>query len=156
MGSSGENVQKKLRPDMVSFRALVRAFIRDYIAQHDQSPSYGEMAAHFECSRARVKQAVLSLARSGLIVRVPGPRGLRMPTEAEEALRKLKEQGWVVNSDEGSINAPIPSPNPSLLPPPELDYPCSPALDRKRGGDTHPSGSEAVGEQKRDDSPENR
>lgn len=58
--------------------------------------SFREMAAHFECSRARVKQAMLSLARSGLITPVPGPRGLRMPTEAEEALRKLKERGWVV------------------------------------------------------------
>jgi hypothetical protein len=73
---------------------------------------------------------VLSLAKAGLIVRVPGPRGLRMPDDAAEAVRKLRELGWRIDEADEIARAPPPRAgsasnrsNPSLLPPPELDYP---------------------------------
>jgi DNA-binding MarR family transcriptional regulator len=118
---------------MVSFRALVFAFVRDYWARWGQSPSYGEIAAHLASSRTRVKQAVLALAKEGRIVRVPGPRGLRLPTEQEEALRKLAELGWRIDPDSETAVPPCSRSLPPqhhtsalspLLPPPELTYPA--------------------------------
>lgn len=114
----------RLKPDMASFRGLVRVFIRDYIGNYGISPSQGEIARHFECQRGRVRDAIRSLERDGLVVRTPGPRGLRMPSEREEAVRKLQELGFVVNAEDGVIELPA-RPLSPLLPPPGLDYPPS-------------------------------
>ena len=114
---------------MACFRALVRVFVRDYIARYEHSPSYGEIAAHFDCSKRRAKDAVLSLANSGLLVRVPGPRGLRMPEEQDEAIRKLRELGWEVDEADQRVRGP----DSTLLPPAALDYP--PAGDDTSKGD---------------------
>lgn len=100
----------QLSPDMACFRALVLAFVGEYIAQWQISPSYGEIAARLETSRTRVKKAVRSLIDDRLLYRIEGPRGLRLPTQHEDAMRILRERGT----------------NPPLLPPAELDYPGQP------------------------------
>ena len=98
----------QLSPDMACFRGLVLAFVREYLGKWQISPSYGEIAAHFNASRTRVKRAVRSLVRDELLYQVPGPRGLRLPTQREDALRILRESGT----------------DRSLLPPAELTYPA--------------------------------
>lgn len=104
----------RLSPEMASFRALVLRFVRDYFAAWGQSPSYGEIAAALGSNRTRVRRAVLSLARAGLILRTPGTRGLALPDEVERARRILARVT-----------------NPALLPPPVLDYPAALAPDTK-------------------------
>ncbi|MEM6907191.1 MAG: hypothetical protein AAF494_00810 [Pseudomonadota bacterium] len=109
-----------LSPDMACFRALVLAFVRDYLAQWALSPSYGEIAAGLNSNKNRVKQAVRSLAQDGLLVRVPGPRGLRMPGELEAARRVLREHGLAHEAERVATNRA--GPDHTLLPPPALDY----------------------------------
>lgn len=117
----------RLAPDMVSFRLLVLAFVRDYIGKRGASPSMGEIANGVlpPTNRTRVKQAVRSLAADGLLLRTPGPRGLRMPTERDAALRVLRELGWRVDWDTEVAYPPDRRQgvtDPPLLPPAELDY----------------------------------
>lgn len=103
---------RKLSPEMASFRALVLAFVRSYLTEWGQSPSYGEIAAGTGSNRTRVKRAVVSLERAGLLLRTPGTRGLALPDEIERARLTLERAGL------------LPVTNPTLLPPPALDYPA--------------------------------
>lgn len=113
----------KLSPEMASFRALVLAFVRDYIAEWGQSPSYGEIAAGVHSNRTRVKRAVVSLERAGLLLRTPGTRGLALPDEVERARLTLERVGLLPPSFEAAGQPATPVTNPTLLPPPALDYP---------------------------------
>lgn len=105
----------RLSPEMASFRALVLDFVRGYIARWGQSPSYGEIAAGTGSNRTRVKRAVVSLVKAGLLVRTPGTRGLSLPDEIERARKILERAGMLPQSS--------PVTNPTLLPPAALDYP---------------------------------
>lgn len=109
---------------MASFRLLVLAFVRDYVNCHGASPSYGEIAAGLDASKTRVKKAVLSLERSGLILRTPGARGLSLPSGRDAAIRELTALGFVVYppGHDTARDGPLGSNRP-LLPEPELDYP---------------------------------
>lgn len=125
MNAQPGQVPDKLAPDMASFRLLVFAFVRDYIGLMGDSPSYGEIANKLHSNRTRVKRAVLSLVDDGLLLRTPGPRGLKLPSMRDEAIRQLREIGFVVNEDVLSIGPPASSvTKATLLPPPELDYPA--------------------------------
>ena len=129
----------RLSPEMASFRLLVLAFVRDYIGMMGVSPSYGEIAARMDngCTRSRVRAAVKSLVRDGLLIKIKGHRGLRLPSIRQEAIKQLRDLGWVV--DEDSKTALRPRPNPTLLPPPGLDYTTSRdplSRDGETDGDT--------------------
>lgn len=115
----------RLSPEMVSFRALVLAFVASYINSWGQSPSYGEIAAATKSNRTRVKRAIASLEREGLLLRRKGTRGLSLPDALEQARQTLIRAGVM-----GPGSAPVT--NPTLLPPPALDYPC-PARRTARG-----------------------
>lgn len=115
----------RLRPEMASFRGLVLAFVASYINSWGQSPSYGEIAAATHSNRTRVKRAVTSLEREGLLLRRKGTRGLSLPDAVEQARRTLERAGMLPSVT-----------NPTLLPPPALDYP-SPAQVAARGHRKH-------------------
>lgn len=119
---SARQVRAKLTAEMASFRLLVLAFVRDYWDSVGASPSYGEIAAGLDSNRDRVRKAVKSLARDGLVLRTPGPRGIKLPSVREEALRQLREMGFTVNEDAMTIGQPVT--NPPLLPPAALTYPA--------------------------------
>lgn len=113
----------RLSPEMASFRALVLDFVKGYIGSWGQSPSYGEIAAALASNRTRVKRAIISLERAGLLLRAPGSRGLTLPDEIERARLTLERAGM--------LGSGAPVTNPTLLPPPVLDYPAS--IDGTRG-----------------------
>lgn len=117
----GPDAQARLSPEMASFRALVLAFVRAYIAEWGQSPSFGEIAAGTNSNRTRVKRAVVSLERAGLLVRTPGPRGLSMPDAVAQARLTLIRAGVL-----------DPVTNQTLLPAATLDYPAG--RDRVKRG----------------------
>ncbi|WP_152608735.1 LexA family transcriptional regulator [Croceibacterium mercuriale] len=96
-----------LAPDMASFRLLVLGFVRDYIGLMHASPSYGEIAAELDSSRKRVMKAVRSLERDGLLIRAAGPRGLRLPSLRDAAIRQLRDAGFFIDEDL-KIAAPVP------------------------------------------------
>ena len=114
---TGDIKNLRLCPEMASFRGLVLAFVRDYIERFGVSPSYGEIAAGVHGgTKDRARDAVRSLVRDQLLYKVPGPRGLRLPTEIEEARRILKDAGE--------------APDFPLLPPAALTYPSDRAQER--------------------------
>ncbi|MEM6493679.1 MAG: hypothetical protein AAF650_04800, partial [Pseudomonadota bacterium] len=142
--SSNPGAQRRLSPEMASFRALVLAFVREYIEAWSLSPSYGEIAAHCECSIGRVRDALKALVREGKLIKVRGPRGLRLPTEHAAALKALIEAGYRVDESarivthlvtQGEAGKSTHSP---LLPPPELTYPSDPRRDEPGDGQEAP------------------
>jgi hypothetical protein len=126
---------RRLSPAMASFRLLVLSFVTEYILEHRDSPSYGEIAARLDSNRTRVKHAVRSLVADGKLVRIPGPRGLRLPSLRHEVLRQLRELGCLV--DEDVLFAPVT--NPTLPPRPLFDYP-----ERGSNGGTDEDGQQAA------------
>lgn len=112
----------RLRPEMASFRVLVLRFVRQYITDNGLSPSQGEIAHAMGCSRARVREALRSLVKDGLILRSPGERGLRLPDEREAALRTLRALGYRIDPDEAGDDGRT-CPVSTLPGGPELDYP---------------------------------
>jgi hypothetical protein len=121
MNSESDGHQPKLGPEMASFKLLVLAFVRDYFGLMGASPSYGEIAAKLASNRERVRKAVKILERDGLLIRSPGPRGLRLPSMREQAVRLLREAGWSVDEDI-CLAVPPGVTKPPLLPPAALDY----------------------------------
>lgn len=148
---------RKLSPEMVSFRALVLAFVRDYLTEWGQSPSYGEIAAGTGSNPTRAKRAVRSLAKEGLLIRTPGTRGLSLPDEIERARITLKRAGLLPahppstrsrTGEAGTTSAAVgqqerPVPKSTLLPPPALDYPAGRSRSRRGKRRNGASGSEA-------------
>lgn len=124
--STGEPV--RLRPEMASRRLIVLEFVRSYITQWNGSPSLGEIANGCAISRTRARQLVARLVRDGKLLRKPGPRGLSLPERRDEALRRLRDLGWSIDSELNTITAASPHDsgdpctNPTLLPPAALDY----------------------------------
>lgn len=115
----------RLRPEMASQRLLVLNFVRDYWGRWGGSPSQGEIAAGLRIHRDRVRRAVRSLRRDGLLLSTPGPRGLALPEAEEAAIRQLRGAGWTIDAAaRRAAKAP-------LLPPAELDY-----QDPAEGGGT--------------------
>lgn len=108
-----------LRPEMASLKLQVWRFIRDYHAQWKASPSYGEIIAGTGSTRSAVRHAVRQLVAEGRLIRVPGPRGLHLPSACEAALRALEEAGYVIDREAQRVEGPYPT----LMPPAELTYP---------------------------------
>ncbi len=124
---------RKLSPEMASFRLLVLGVVRAYWADHGGSPSYGEIANALDTNRMRVKRAVLALVEGGKLLRTPGPRGLRLPDQHEDALNRLRELGYAIDPERKIVSFPgQPVTKPILPIPPELDYP----RDSERGDGT--------------------
>jgi SOS-response transcriptional repressor LexA len=117
----------RLSPEMASFRGLVLQFVASYIKSWGQSPSYGEIAAATNSNRTRVKRAITSLERAGLLLRRKGTRGLSLPDQVEQARRTLERAGMPLPQDNRVTKA-------TLLPPPALDYPSA-ARRSARGQD---------------------
>lgn len=139
----------RLAPEMSSFRLLVLAFVRDYIGLMGASPSYGEIAARLGTNATRCKRAVRALVRDGHLVRIPGPRGLRLPSLRDAAVRALREQGWII--DDAALTAlpppewldtyrRLPVPKRTLLTTAALDYPARRAAPAGDGGETDGAG----------------
>ncbi|WP_338445934.1 hypothetical protein V5F89_12365 [Pelagerythrobacter marensis] len=122
---------------MASFRLLVLAFVREYIETYSVSPSQGEIVNALDTTRTRVRDALRSLAKDGLLLRSPGPRGLKLPSTRDEALRQLRELGWTIDPEGARVHGP-PSEtggrNSPLQDPIVLDYPESGALDGDSDG----------------------
>lgn len=140
----GPDAQARLSPEMASFRALVLAFVRSYIAQWGQSPSYGEIAAGTNSNRTRVKRALVSLERKGLLLRAGGVRGLSLPDDIDQALKTLERAGLLPPSRAamGQISPRVTKP--TLLPAPALDYiaPVNDAIgEQQRDGNSGGSGA---------------
>ena len=130
----------RLRPEMASFRLLVLGFVRDYLDRHRVSPSQGEIRNGLRTTRTRVRDALRSLEKDGLIIRTPGKRGLSLPSLRDEAIRRLREMGFAVDEDIMQITRPR-GPNSTLLPPASLDY-VGPGLSLSQSGDQHGSESD--------------
>lgn len=121
----------RLAPEMASFRALVLDFVRTYLTRWGQSPSYGEIAAGLDSNRTRVKRAVVSLEREGLLLRRKGTRGLALPDEIARA-RQLLERAGVLSGVT----------NPTLPGTPALDYPRD---SEQAGGEQQHNGNSGHG-----------
>lgn len=105
---------------MTSRRLLVLAFVRDYIGRWGSSPSYGEIANGLDISPTRARQLVKALVSAGQVLRKPGARGLSLPTLRDEAIRQLRELGFVIDEDFLEVRSPCAH---STLPAkPMLDY----------------------------------
>jgi DNA-binding MarR family transcriptional regulator len=122
----------RLKPEMTSRRLLVLAFVRDYLARWGSSPSYGEIANGLGISPTRARQLVKALVASGQLLRRPGPRGLYLPTLRDEAVRQLRELGYVV--DEDIFTVCLPCAHSTLPARPMLDY-VPPGFAEVQGGD---------------------
>lgn len=106
---NGAGHAPRLRPDMASFRLLVLDFVRGYLEQWGQGPSYSEIANHLEADRYRVRWAVKRLVKQGRLVQQPGARGLSLPDACSAAALVLAEHGWAVDpAGRTATNAPLP------------------------------------------------
>lgn len=105
---------------MTSRRLLVLAFVRDYLTRWGESPSHGEIASGLGISPTRVRQLVKALVASGQLLRRPGPRGLSLPTLRDEAVRQLRDLGYLV--DEDVFTVCLPCAHSTLPATPMLDY----------------------------------
>jgi len=123
----------RLMPAMASRKLLVLAFVREYIARWQGSPSYGEIAAGVGISRSRAKQLVDSLVRQRKLLRRPGTRGITLPARERDTIRALREHGWTVDEAAGFALAPGCT-NPALSTPPVLSY-LAPGKGDARGID---------------------
>lgn len=86
----------RLKPTMRSRKLLALEFICEYWAEHNYSPSFGEIGAALgHISNSRVNAIVRKLADEQLIGHRPGvPRSITLPSSREEALRVLRAEGW--------------------------------------------------------------
>ena len=131
-----------LTPEMASLRLLVLDFVREYICRWGHSPSYGEIANGTNTHREGARRAVKSLVGDRMLLRVPGPRGLSLPSQRDQAIELLRQQGYVVDEDIGHVAPPISARTGSLvadtplLPAAALDY--FPADDEADGNDNGP------------------
>lgn len=89
----------RLQPAMASRRLLVLTFIRQYIGRWGASPSISEIAEGTGSGRGGVKAALRALEADGSIVRRPGPRGIALPDRLADAVRQLREAGYIVDGD---------------------------------------------------------
>ena len=116
---------------MASFRGLVLVFVTDYLNDFGLSPSQGEIVNGVAgATRQRVRMALKSLAKDGLLIKVPGHRGLRLPTAREAARRVLIEEGYTIDEAKRLVAPPVKAnTTPSLPGVPPLIYP-----KRTKGG----------------------
>jgi SOS-response transcriptional repressor LexA len=98
----------RLSPAMVSRKLQVLDFILKFYRARGQGPSLGEIANGVGTSKTRVQAHVRKLHAEGLIHRTPGAhRSLRPLTQQEDALRQLRENGWVVNAELRELSGPV-------------------------------------------------
>lgn len=97
----------RLSPVMASRKHQVLAFIRIYHRDHGVGPSLSEIAAAVCASRSRVQDAIRKLAREGRLHHRPGEtRGVRPAESRDEALRVLRDEGWIVLPDRNTASHP--------------------------------------------------
>lgn len=81
-----------------SARARVMAYVRMHMAEHDDSPSTGEIAAECAMSKPAVCRVLDGLERDGELSRPPAKRGHRrrivLPEQVARALALLREVGF--------------------------------------------------------------
>lgn len=125
--NAGRDQDRELRlsPEIASRRLLVLKFVLEYLDQWGESPSLGEIAAGLRISRMAAMRAVNALVKRRLLLRRGRRRGLMRPGQREEAVRVLREHGYVVDEDVMTVTKAI-LPRRVLL-----DYP--PALDQRGG-----------------------
>ncbi len=112
----------RLSPTLANRKSIVLDFIRQYYSLHRKGPSYSEMAAAARTNRSRVSDVVRRLERDGMIHRRPGVAHSVTPIDArEDAIRILREAGYVVDQDILRLSPPVT--NAELLGPPVLDHP---------------------------------
>ena len=84
-------------------------------------PSLGEIARALGVTRKRVHDLVARLACDGRIQRQRGKaRSIRPLTAREEAIRQLRDDGFIIDEDILSIRTPLT--NAGLHLPPDLDH----------------------------------
>ena len=91
--------QSRLTPTMSSRKTMVLDFVTGYIRQHNgASPSYSNIAAACGLSnRQHARDIVTTLVVEGRLRRLRGQaRGLQLPSDVDEAVRKAREAGYVV------------------------------------------------------------
>ena len=96
----------RLTPAMASLRLQVLAFVRAYSARWGEGPSYGEIGEATGASRTAIKKAVRRLISQGMLLRAPGVRGLVLPDRRDDAIRVLRELGWVVDGEGSRLIPP--------------------------------------------------
>lgn len=147
-GEMDDPAGARLRPEMASRRLLILDFVRRYITRWGFSPSQGEIAAHAGTNTKRVKDALRSLERDGLLKRTPGTRGLALPETEAEALRMLGRLGWIIDADGGLALAPGKTVlKTTLQVAPVLDYIPELAVERQGGVEYGEGRSESLGEE---------
>jgi hypothetical protein len=112
----------RLSPAMASRRLLILVFVRDYIQRNRGSPSLREISNATGVSVVGVTRHLVKLVDAGELLRTPGPRGLRLPTMRDAALRLLREHGFLVDEDLLRIDRARGGTEKQLLPPPTLTY----------------------------------
>lgn len=76
------------------------AFVRLYWSAHSVGPSISEIARAVDCARSRAQKLVTKLVSEGHLHRIDGiARGVRPASVLEDALRQLREAGYIVNDD---------------------------------------------------------
>ncbi len=96
-----------LSPVMSNRKLQVLDFIRLFHARHGVGPSLGEIAAAVGTTRTRVHDSIRKLAREGRVHHMPGQtRGVRPAETRDEALRVLREEGWVILPDRNAASHP--------------------------------------------------
>ena len=111
-----------LKPAMASRRLQVLAFIQEYIAACNASPTLSEIAAGVGVGKSRVHNLVDALVHEGKLCRQAGARGLLLPCKIDEAKRLLREAGCMVDED-------FHPPPLSLCPRTKTALPAVPVLD---------------------------
>lgn len=102
---------------MASRKLQVLGFIRRYITEHGESPSYDEIAAALATNKARVSAIVRVLTDERQLYRMPGARrGITLPGDLESAVRLLRAQGIRVDGDVFGSGAPVTNPSLPRIP----------------------------------------
>ena len=110
-----------LSPTMVSRKLQVLHFIEQFFAVHGVGPSLGEIGRALGVTPKRVHDLVTRLAYDGRIQRQRGKaRSIRPLTAREEAIRQLRDDGFIIDEDILSIRTPLT--NAGLHLPPDLDH----------------------------------
>lgn len=98
----------RLTPVMTNRKLQVLDFIEAFWALHRKGPSLNEIANACGTNKTRAREAVMKLEREGRIHRMAGvERGIRPVGAIEEAIRLLREGGFVVDEDIMTVSAPV-------------------------------------------------
>ncbi len=88
----------RLSPKMGSRKMQALRAIKEYFREWGRSPSLGEIGGALAIHKQHADKLVDALARDGLVIREPGPRGIKLPDPAEmlsheDLLQQLQLRG---------------------------------------------------------------